>query len=163
MNSREEAPRHTAPARRHRRQSMPSAEDGDDNEENDASPSPLPPPPPAPTAAAVRALCCSPLLFATMFDLRDTCRVSLLCRQTRKSFGRKARKRCLTHGSGVPEDRRVEFWSFVLNVEKVCVACGVPFSPERCPACLCVQRGCCSFTGDSGSAPYDARWRFANT
>lgn len=93
---------------------MPPAEDGDDNEESDAPP---PPPPPA----AVRALCCSPLLLATMFDLRDTCRVSLLCRKTRRSFGRKARKRCLTHGSGVPEDRRVEFWSFVLNVEKVCV------------------------------------------
>ncbi|CAM9756730.1 unnamed protein product [Scytosiphon promiscuus] len=72
------------------------------------------------TAAAARALsnAHNPLLLSSMLDLRDVCRLSFLCRETRGSFGRRARKICLTHGAGVPDELRIEFWTCVLNVKK---------------------------------------------
>ncbi|CAB1117035.1 unnamed protein product [Ectocarpus sp. CCAP 1310/34] len=72
------------------------------------------------TTVAARALsnADNPLLLAKMLDLASITRISWLCRKTREGFGRKAHKVCLTHGAGVPEDRRVEFWMCVLNVKK---------------------------------------------
>lgn len=61
----------------------------------------------------------NPILLASMVDLRDVVRLSLLCKDMREGFGRRARKTCLTKGAGVPVDRRIEFWMFMLNVEKV--------------------------------------------
>lgn len=61
----------------------------------------------------------NPVRLASMIDLRDVLRLSLLCKAMRESFGRPARKACLTKGAGVPEDRRIEFWMCMLNVEKV--------------------------------------------
>lgn len=60
------------------------------------------------------------VLLASMVDLTDVCRLSLLSRATWQHFGRRARKACLTVGAGVPEDRRLDYWKCVLNVEKVC-------------------------------------------
>lgn len=60
------------------------------------------------------------VLLASMVDLTDVCRLSLLSRATWQYFGRRARKACLTVGAGVPEDRRLDYWKCVLNVEKVC-------------------------------------------
>lgn len=60
------------------------------------------------------------VLLASMVDLTDVCRLSLLSRSTCRYFGRRARKACLTVGAGVPEDRRLDYWKCVLNVEKVC-------------------------------------------
>lgn len=59
------------------------------------------------------------VLLASMVDLRDVCRLSLLSRGTLQSFGRRARKACLAVGAGVPEDRRLDYWKCVLNVDKV--------------------------------------------
>lgn len=80
---------------------------------------------PAAPPIATRALSNrgNPVLFATMLDLRAVCRLSLVSRATRNTYGRRARKACLTEGGGVPEDCRVEFWKCALNVDKV----GVPF------------------------------------
>lgn len=61
----------------------------------------------------------NPIRIASMVDVRDVCRLGLLCRMTRESYGRRARKACLTKGAGVPEERRVQFWQFMLNVKKV--------------------------------------------
>lgn len=61
----------------------------------------------------------NPIRISSMVDLRDVCRLRLLCRATKEDYGRRARKACLTRGAGVPEDRRIQFWQFMLNVEKV--------------------------------------------
>lgn len=108
---------------------MQSAEDVESTEETSSHhrpghdvPSQAPPSrSPAAATAAARALsnADNPLLLAKMLDLASITRISWLCRTTRESFGRKAHKLCLTHGAGVPEDRRVEFWMCVLNVKKV--------------------------------------------
>ena len=60
----------------------------------------------------------TPLLISSMIDLREVCRLSLLCRATREAYGRRSRKACLTKGVGVPDDRRLEYWKCVLNVQK---------------------------------------------
>ena len=51
----------------------------------------------------------TPLLIASLVDLREVCRRSLLCRMTRESYGRRSRKACLTKCVGVPDDRRLEY------------------------------------------------------
>lgn len=61
----------------------------------------------------------NPIRIASMVNLQDVFRLSLLSRATRASFSRRARKACLTKGAGVPEDRRIQFWQCMLNVEKV--------------------------------------------
>lgn len=60
----------------------------------------------------------NPVRLASMIDLRDVLRLSLLCKEMGASYGRRARKTCLTKGAGVPQDRRIEFWMCMLNVEK---------------------------------------------
>lgn len=67
----------------------------------------------------------NPVLFATMLDLRAVCRLSLVSRATRNTYGRRAKKACLTEGGGVPDDCRVEFWKCALNVQKVGASCVV--------------------------------------
>lgn len=95
--------------------------DSHPQEDHDASDTGTPPAAATKAAAAARALsnAHNPLLLASMLDLREVCRLSFLCRETRGSFGRRARKICLTHGAGVPEELRIEFWTYVLNVKKV--------------------------------------------
>lgn len=63
----------------------------------------------------------NPARLASMLDLRDVLRLSLLCKEMGASFGRRARKTCLTKGAGVPQDRRIEFWMCMLNVEKASI------------------------------------------
>lgn len=96
------------------------------SDREDATAQSLPPP-----LLAARALSCgsSSVLLSGMVDLRHVCRLSLLCRATRSSYGRRSRKACLTEGGGVPEDCRLEYWKCVLNVEKVCLCLRV---------CLCL-------------------------
>lgn len=94
---------------------MDASEDADDVDDNSVLESPPPAAPPT------RALCGNSLLLSAMTDLGTVCRLSFLCRSCHASFGSRARKACLLEGAGVPEDRRVEFWSCVLNVNKVCV------------------------------------------
>lgn len=95
---------------------MDASEDADEVDDNSS----LGAVPPA-GEAATRALCRSSLLLSAMTDLSTVCRLGFLCRSCHASFGGRARKVCLLEGAGVPEDRRVEFWSCVLNVNKVCV------------------------------------------
>lgn len=105
-------------------QHQPREETGEEAREScDAAlpASPAAPAAPAAPSIATRALSNrgNPVLFATMLDLRAVCRLSLVSRATRNTYGRRARKACLTEGGGVPEDCRVEFWKCALNVEKV--------------------------------------------
>lgn len=74
-----------------------------------------------PLAAQALSAGSTPLLLASLVDLREVCRLSLLCRSTRQAYCRRSRKVCMTMGVGVPDDRRLEYWKFVLNVQKVCV------------------------------------------
>ena len=110
-------------------QQQPREETGEESREsrNATLPASLAAPAaPAAPPIATRALTNrgNPVLFATMLDLRAVCRLSLVSRGTRNTYGRRARKACLTEGGGVPEDCRVEFWKCALNVEKVgCVVC----------------------------------------
>ncbi|CAM9993635.1 unnamed protein product, partial [Discosporangium mesarthrocarpum] len=72
------------------------------------------------TSVAERALSnhSNPTLMASMLDLRDVYRLGALSTSARKAYGRKARKTCLMCGEGVPEGRRLEYWRYVLNIEK---------------------------------------------
>lgn len=91
---------------------MDASEDADEMEDNNSSSSHDAPP-------ATRALCGNSLLLSAMTDLSTVCRLSFLCRSCHAGFGSRARKACLLEGAGVPEDKRVEFWSCALNVNKV--------------------------------------------